>query len=48
MIFNGANIDENVSIFASGERAIFFRKQGNITMDMSRELLLLPLARRGR
>jgi Ca2+-binding RTX toxin-like protein len=35
MIFNGANIDENVSISASGERVIFFRKQGNITMDMN-------------
>jgi Ca2+-binding RTX toxin-like protein len=35
MIFNGANIAEGVSISANGERVNFFRKQGNITMDLN-------------
>jgi Ca2+-binding RTX toxin-like protein len=35
MIFNGSNGDENVGISANGERVTFFRKQGNITMDLN-------------
>ena len=35
MIFNGSNADENFNIFANGERAIVFRKLGNITMDLN-------------
>src|SRR5262249_50703934 len=34
MIFNGANISENVDISANGTRVRFFRDPGNITMDL--------------
>jgi Ca2+-binding RTX toxin-like protein len=34
MLFNGANGVETVDISADGERATFFRTQGNITMDL--------------
>ena len=33
LLFNGANVAENINITASGERAIFFRDVANITMD---------------
>ena len=34
MLFNGANVAENVSIFANGGRAVFFRNIANVTMDL--------------
>jgi Ca2+-binding RTX toxin-like protein len=33
MLFNGAGASENINISANGNRAIFFRDVGNITMD---------------
>jgi Ca2+-binding RTX toxin-like protein len=33
MVFNGANVSENVDISANGSRAKFFRNVANITMD---------------
>ena len=33
MLFNGANIDEQVDLSANGSRLRFFRTQGTITMD---------------
>jgi len=33
MLFNGANIDEQVDVSANGRRLRFFRNVGNITMD---------------
>jgi Ca2+-binding RTX toxin-like protein len=33
MLFNGANVDEQVVLSANGNRLRFFRTQGNITMD---------------
>jgi Ca2+-binding RTX toxin-like protein len=33
MLFNGAAGAENVTVSAKGHRAIFFRQQGNVTMD---------------
>ena len=35
MLFNGAGASENVSIFANGGRALFFRDVANVTMDMN-------------
>ena len=35
MLFNGANISENVDIFANGGRALFFRNVANVTMDLN-------------
>ena len=35
MLFNGANIAENVDIFANGGRAIFFRNVASVTMDQN-------------
>jgi len=32
--FVGANADENITISANGERALFFRNVGNVTMDL--------------
>jgi len=34
MLFFGANIDENIDIFANGGRVTFFRDIANITMDL--------------
>ena len=34
MLFNGANVSENIDISANGERVTFFRNPGNITMDL--------------
>jgi len=34
--FNGAPGNENMSLSANGARAVFFREQGNIRMDMDR------------
>ncbi|MGH8696831.1 MAG: calcium-binding protein, partial [Burkholderiales bacterium] len=34
MVFNGANVNENVDVSANGARAIFFRDAANITMDL--------------
>lgn len=34
LLFNGANIAENISIVANGGRALFFRDVANVTMDM--------------
>jgi Ca2+-binding RTX toxin-like protein len=36
LIFNGANIDEQMSLSPNGERALFHRVQANIDMDMIR------------
>ncbi len=33
MVFNGANVSEQVDVSANGNRLRFFRAQGNITMD---------------
>jgi hypothetical protein len=33
MVFNGANVDEQVNLSANGTRLKFFRTQGNVTMD---------------
>lgn len=33
MLFNGANVSENITIFANGGRAMFFRNVANVTMD---------------
>jgi Ca2+-binding RTX toxin-like protein len=35
MVFNGANINENVTISANGTRVRFFRDAANITMDLN-------------
>ena len=35
LLFNGANIDENIDISANGGRARFTRDVGNITMDLN-------------
>ena len=35
LLFNGANIDENIDISANGERVRFFRDVANITMDLN-------------
>ena len=34
MVFNGANIAENMAIFANGSRSVLTRNVGTITMDM--------------
>ncbi len=33
MLFNGANVSENISVFANGGRTLFFRNVANVTMD---------------
>lgn len=33
MIFNGANLNENIELSASGSRLVLFRSQGSVTMD---------------
>jgi len=33
LVFNGANVDENMSLEANGSRAVFTRNVGNIRMD---------------
>jgi Ca2+-binding RTX toxin-like protein len=35
MLFNGANLAENFDIAANGERVLFFRNLGTITMDLN-------------
>ncbi len=35
MLFNGANIAENIDIAANGGRVIFFRNIANVTMDLN-------------
>jgi Ca2+-binding RTX toxin-like protein len=35
MLFNGANVAENIDIFANGGRAIFFRNVASVTMDLN-------------
>jgi Ca2+-binding RTX toxin-like protein len=35
MEFNGAGASENIDVRANGERAVFFRNVGNITMDLN-------------
>ncbi|HEX6217616.1 MAG TPA: calcium-binding protein, partial [Vicinamibacterales bacterium] len=35
MLFNGANVDENVTISANGGRSLFFRDIASVTMDMN-------------
>ena len=35
MLFNGANVAENVNISANGGRALFFRDIANVTMDLN-------------
>jgi Ca2+-binding RTX toxin-like protein len=34
LLFNGANVNENIDISANGSRARFFRDVGNVTMDL--------------
>jgi Ca2+-binding RTX toxin-like protein len=36
LIFNGANVNEQMSLSPNGERSLFHRVQGNINMDMIR------------
>jgi Ca2+-binding RTX toxin-like protein len=35
LLFNGANVAENIDISANGGRALFFRNVANVTMDMN-------------
>jgi Ca2+-binding RTX toxin-like protein len=35
LLFNGANVGENIDIFANGGRAIFFRNIANVVMDLN-------------
>jgi len=35
MLFNGANIAENINISANGSRAVFFRDVANVVMDLN-------------
>jgi Ca2+-binding RTX toxin-like protein len=35
MLFNGANVAENIDLFANGNRAIFFRNIASVTMDLN-------------
>jgi Ca2+-binding RTX toxin-like protein len=35
MLFNGANVAENINMFANGGRVIFFRDIANVTMDLN-------------
>ena len=35
LLFNGANINENIDIAANGSHARFFRDVGNVTMDLN-------------
>ena len=35
MLFNGANVDENIDISANGERVRFTRNVANIVMDLN-------------
>jgi Ca2+-binding RTX toxin-like protein len=35
LLFNGANVAENIDIFANGGRAIFFRNVANVVMDQN-------------
>jgi Ca2+-binding RTX toxin-like protein len=35
MLFNGANVAENIDIVANGGRVIFFRNIANVTMDLN-------------
>jgi Ca2+-binding RTX toxin-like protein len=36
LLFNGANVSENIDISANGSRARLFRDVGNVTMDLNR------------
>ena len=35
LVFNGANVNENIDISANGSRVRFFRDVGNVTMDLN-------------
>ncbi|MBI5259395.1 MAG: calcium-binding protein [Burkholderiales bacterium] len=35
MLFNGANVSENIDISANGGRAVFFRNVANVVMDLN-------------
>ena len=35
MLFNGANINENINILANGAHALFTRDVANVTMDLN-------------
>jgi Ca2+-binding RTX toxin-like protein len=35
MLFNGANVSENINIAANGGRVLFFRNVANVTMDLN-------------
>ncbi len=35
LLFNGANVNENIDISANGARVRFFRDVGNVTMDLN-------------
>ena len=35
MLFNGANVAENIDISANGDRALFSRNMANVTMDLN-------------
>ena len=35
MLFNGANVNENIDISANGQRVRFFRNVANVTMDLN-------------
>jgi Ca2+-binding RTX toxin-like protein len=35
LLFNGANVAENITIFPNGERVLFFRDVASVTMDLN-------------
>ena len=35
LLFNGANVNENIDISANGSRVRLFRDVGNVTMDLN-------------
>ena len=49
MLFNGANVAENINISANGGRALFTRDIANVTMDLNDvETIHVQRARRRR
>ena len=47
LLFNGANVNENIDISANGSRVRFFRDVGNVTMDLN-SIEQHPVQRPGR
>ena len=48
LVFNGANVNENIDISANGSRVRLFRDVGNVTMDLNgvEHIQLATLGRR--